>query len=331
MMVENGSATRILVTGGSGFIGTNLIDALLARQFPVLNLDIHPPRRSSHTPFWQQCDILDSALMKSKVAGFRPTHVVHLAARTDTLSDDLDDYKVNTEGTTNVLNCILETPEVERAIITSSQFAFGPPGLPESDEHYRPIGAYGRSKVISEQSTRSAGLKCTWTIVRPTNVWGPWHPRYPHEFWLVLKKGLYIHPGGRSAIRSYGYVKNVVGQMLKIFEAPRALVDRKVYYLGDKPIPLSDWTNGFSLAITGRKVRVMPRFLLQALAALGTILVQAGLRFPITLSRFRSMTDDYPTPMDPTIQDFGVPPYSLEQGIDETVQWLDLYWNGKAN
>lgn len=331
MMVENGGPIRILVTGGSGFIGTNLLDAILERQVPVMNLDIHAPKRMSHAPYWQQCDILDFELMKSKFAAFEPTHVVHLAARTDTLSDNLDDYNVNTQGTSNVLQCILETPEVDRAIITSSQFAFGPPGLPESDEHFRPIGAYGQSKVITEKSTRNAGLQCTWTIVRPTNVWGPWHPRYPHEFWLVLKKGLYIHPGGRSAIRSYGYVKNVVDQMMKILDAPPALVDKKVYYLGDEPIPLSDWTNGFSLAITGRRVRVMPRFLLKALAALGTILVQVGLRFPITLSRFRSMTDDYPTPMDPTIRDFGLPRYSLTQGIDETVQWLELYWSGKAN
>jgi nucleoside-diphosphate-sugar epimerase len=166
----------------------------------------------------------------SKFEKFQPTHVVHLAARTDTLSNSLDDYRVNTEGTTNILRCVQMIPNLQRIIITSSQFVFAPPGLPKSDEDYNPIGAYGMSKSISEKSTKAAGLHCVWTIIRPTNVWGPWHPRYPKEFWLVLKKGLYFHPGGKPAIRSYGYVKNVVYQMMGILDASPSLVDKRVYY-----------------------------------------------------------------------------------------------------
>ena len=319
---------RMLVTGGSGFIGTNLIDALLQRDIPVLNLDINPPKKTSHKPYWQECDILDFNLTMSSFEKFQPTHVVHLAARTDTLSNSLDDYRVNTEGTTNILNCINAMQNPQRVMITSSQFAFAPPGLPKDDEDYNPIGAYGMSKVLSERATRSAGLNCVWTITRPTNIWGPWHPRYPSEFWLVLKKGLYFHPGGRSAIRSYGYVMNIVFQMIKIFEAPASLVDKKVYYLGDPPTPLIDWVNGFALAITGRPARTVPRWLLRALATAGTLLNRIGIGFPISLSRYRSMTEDYFSPVETTIKNFGSPPYSLEDGIKETVDWLNLYWNG---
>jgi nucleoside-diphosphate-sugar epimerase len=259
---------------------------------------------------------------------FQPTHVVHLAARTDTLSTHPDDYKVNTEGTANILRCIKAIQNLQRVIITSSQFAFAPPGLPKDEEDYNPVGAYGMSKVLSERTTRSAGLNCVWTITRPTNIWGPWHPRYPREFWLMLKKGLYIHPDGRSAIRSYGYVKNIVHQMMKILEAPSNLVDKKVYYLGDPSIRLIDWVNGFSIEITGKPARIAPRWLLKALATAGTILNIVGVRFPINLSRYRSMTEDYFSPMESTIMHFGFPRYSLEEGIKETVDWLNLYWNG---
>jgi len=322
---------RILVTGGSGFIGTNLIDVLLDKDIELINLDIHPPKKPVHAPHWQQCDILDFDLTLKNFEKFHPTHIVHLAARTDVLSDNIDDYKVNTEGTTNILNCIRTISTPQRVIITSSQFAFAPPGFPKSDEDYNPIGAYGMSKVLSEKATRSAGLNCVWTITRPTNIWGPWHPRYPREFWLVLKKGLYLHPGGKSAVRSYGYVKNIIYQMMKILEAPPALVDRKVYYLGDPPIPLSEWVNGFALAITGRPARTIPKWLLKTLAATGTLLNGMGIRFPITLSRYRSMTEDYYSPVDKTIKEFGVPQYSLEAGIKETVDWLNLYWNGNLS
>lgn len=318
---------RILVTGGSGFIGTNLIDILLDRDVRLINLDINPPQKATHQPYWQKCDILDFDLLMRSFEKFQPTHIIHLAARTDTLSNSLDDYEVNTRGTCNVLHCIKATPESQRVIVTSSQFAFGPPGFPKSEEDYNPIGAYGLSKVLSEKATRSAGLNCVWTIIRPTNIWGPWHPRYPKEFWLVLKKGLYLHPAGKSAVRSYGYVKNIVYQMMKILEAQPSLVDKKVYYVGDPPIPLSDWVNGFSLAITGKPPHIIPRWLLRAVATAGTLLNGIGVRFPITLSRYRSMTEDYLSPIENTIKSFGVPPYSLEEGIKETVNWLNLYWH----
>ena len=127
---------RILVTGGSGFIGTNLIDKLIEQQIQVVNLDINPPKKESQVTLWRHCDILDFNLTRKIFETFKPTHVVHLAARTDTLSNDLDEYMVNTKGTSNLLQCVLQTSTVERLVITSSQFVFAPPGLPKSDDDY---------------------------------------------------------------------------------------------------------------------------------------------------------------------------------------------------
>ena len=321
---------RVLVTGGSGFIGTNLVDILLDKGAVILNLDINPPKKATHASYWKRCDIMDRERTSGCIAEFRPDCLIHLAARTDTLSEDPDDYRVNSEGTKHILDCIRNTPSIQRVIITSSQFAFAPPGLPSNDEEFNPIGAYGLSKVLSEKATREAGLSCTWTIIRPTNIWGPWHPRYPMEFWLVLKRGLYFHPGGKSTIRSYGYVKNVIDQMLKILDASPSLVHGKVYYVGDPPIPLEKWTNGFSVAITGKPVRVLPRSMLMVLATAGSLFKAVGIPFPITRSRYRSMTEDYFSPIEKTIQAFGPPPYSLEEGIRETVAWLNEFWKGQA-
>jgi GlcNAc-P-P-Und epimerase len=321
---------RILVTGGSGFIGTNLIDVLLEKHIDFANIDINAPKKKSHDPYWEKCDILDLNSTLRIFEKFQPTHVIHLAARTDTLSNELDDYIVNTEGTANILQCLATTSSIQHVIITSSQFVYGPPGLPKHDEDFKPIGAYGRSKVINEQSTRSAKLNCAWTIIRPTNIWGPWHSRYPKEFWLVLKKGFYVHPAGKPVIRSYGYVGNIIYQLMKIIDSPLPLIDRRVYYLGDPPIKLIDWANGFSIALTGKPVRMVPWWLLKALAAAGSMLGILGIRFPIHLSRYHSMTEDYPSPMEPTEIAFGKPPYSLEEGIDETVKWLTMHWEGDS-
>ena len=157
--------------------------------------------------------------------------------------------------------------------------------------------------------------------------------RYRREFWRVVERGLYVHPGHQPVIRCYGYVKNVVYQIRKIFDADVDLVRSQTFYLGDRPINLFDWVNGFSKALTDREVRVVPRSLMRALALLGDIPTYlTGKPFLINTSRLRSMTTDYETPMERTFDLFGENPYTLEAGIEETVKWLRSYRgsNGSA-
>ena len=69
---------RILITGGSGFIGTNYIELLLRNgQTEFINIDNRPPRNAAHKGFWQECDLLDAFRLKKIIADFSPTHVVH--------------------------------------------------------------------------------------------------------------------------------------------------------------------------------------------------------------------------------------------------------------
>lgn len=318
---------RYLITGGSGFIGTNLIEELLKLNYEVANVDIKSPNIESHSIFWKNVDILNREDLFAVFKEVMPTHVVHLAARTDTDGTHLDDYLVNTKGTENVLAAINATDSIQRVIITSTQFVNQYNGIPKDDFDFAPHTVYGESKVINEQMTRQANLKCIWTIIRPTNIWGPWHRRYPHEFWRILGTGRYIHPGNKKVIRSYGYVKNVVFQIMRILEAVPEKVDSKVYYVGDEPIELIAWVNGFSNGQTGKKVRVVPAYLVRSLAFFGDILKIFHIKFPITSSRFKSMTTSNYTSMAKTIETFGLPPYSLEEGINDTVAWLRKHYS----
>lgn len=312
---------RCLVTGGSGFIGINMIDYLQTKDVHLLNIDIKAPPAHQKT-YWKQCDILDANHLQRIFGEFHPTHVIHLAARTDTTSNKLADYRANTEGTRNVLQAIKKTPSITRAIITSSQFVHGPGSLPCNDNDFRPVGAYGQSKVITEQLTRAADLNCVWTIIRPTNIWGPWHPRYPYQFWRVLSKRLYIHPNGRSPVRCFGYIENIIFQIDKILQSSAEIVNQRTFYVGDRPIRLIDWVNGFSVALTGKRARYAPRSIVRGLASIGDICTLFGMPFPITSSRYRSMTEDYLVPMEKTFTLFGDPPFSLEEGVRKTAKWL---------
>lgn len=305
-----------------GFIGINLIDSLKNDYPSLLNLDIKPPVKSEHSRYWRACDILNREEVTKIFAEIRPEIVVHLAARTDMEGRTLEDYRANSLGTKNVLEAIQECGCVKKVIITSTQFVCHPGYLPKSDEDYAPHTLYGQSKVLAEQYTRSANLDCVWTIIRPTNIWGPFHPRYPYEFWKVLSRGYYFHPSGRQPIRCYGYVENVVWQIEQILKAPAEKVNRKTFYVGDRPISLDRWVDGFAQVLTGRAARRAPRFFVRSLALLGDLMMKFGVRLPITSTRFRSMTEDYVVDMNPIFDLFGEPPISLEEGIDKTARWL---------
>ena len=318
---------KVLVTGGSGFIGTHLVEALLREGKNVLNYSLHPPLVSEQTKYWQQGDILDATTLQGAFNNFRPEWVLHLAARAecDETTTVEKGYRVNVEGTQNVLDAIKATESVQRVIITSSQFVCAPGRLPKHDEDYFPETVYGQSKVLTEQLTRKANLSCCWTIVRPTNIWGPLHLRYRREFWRVVQRGLYIHAGRKPVVRCYGYVKNIVYQMQKILEAAPEKVSGKIFYLGDQPADIYEWVNGFSRALAGHSVRVVPRVVVRTLALLGDIpSYMIGKPFLINSSRFRSMITEYRTPMNRTFELLGENPYSLEDGINETVESVAL-------
>ncbi len=185
---------RVLVTGGSGFIGTHVLPLLRDGQDHILNVDVRAPVTDGERPGeWAKIDIRDHESLAEAVTGFDPTHVVHLAARTDTDSSELADYTSNTLGTTELLSVCRELPRLERFVFVSTQFVVRP-GVDTRDAlHFDPHTAYGESKVVGELLTRAALSPDRWVIVRPTNVWGPHHPRYGQEFLRVLASGRTRH------------------------------------------------------------------------------------------------------------------------------------------
>jgi hypothetical protein len=113
--------------------------------------------------------------------------------------------------------------------------------------------------------------------------------------------------------------------MDRILNAPTPQVSGQVYYVGDEPIDLLDWVNEFSLTQRGKPVRVVPAVLLRVLARSGDVLKRMGIGFPITSSRYRSMTTSNEISMRRTIETFGMPPFSLRDGVVQTVDWLRQY------
>ncbi len=315
---------RLLVTGGSGFIGTNLMAHFIAKGAEVVNLDWNPPLNPEHKPWWKLCDIMDEERMAELFREFQPTHVVHLAARADTDEPvEILAYQQNHIGTERVLRVVKSTPSIQRLIVTSTQFVCEAGYQPKHDLDCKPFTLYGETKRRNEIATREAGLACAWTIIRPTTIWGPFSLRYRDIMFKVMKKGLYFHPSKKKVVRSYGYVGNVVWQIERMLTVPVEKINGRVFYVGDQPFDLRIWVNAISLRLTGKPVRYIPTWLVRTIAFGGDVLKALRIPFPITTGRYRSMTSDYITPMDRTIEALGEAPWSLEQGVDEMVRWYE--------
>lgn len=317
---------RVLITGGSGFIGTNLLQLYVDNDVEVLNLDVNPPRNTPHNGFWKQVDLLDDKGLSDAIRSFEPTLVFHLAARTDlTEVHGVDDYKSNTEGMENFLRAVEPLKCLRRLVVTSSQLVCKPGYIPRSDNDYQPHTSYGRSKVITEQITREwSNAPCPWVIVRPTSIWGPWFDIPYRDFFLAVAKRRYVHQRGINPLRSFGFVGNAVFQYASYASIDPSLIDHQTFYLSDfTPVRVRHWAEQIQKEMGMPPLHELPLSVLKAAARVGDAAKMLGwTEPPITSFRLKNLTSDNYIEMDDVSRIMGPEPYRIDEGVAVTVQWL---------
>lgn len=317
---------KILVTGGSGFIGTNYIELLLGTgHAEFINLDNCPPRNASHKSYWQECDLLDAYRLKRIIADFSPTHVVHLAAKTGLDEKKLSDFSANMEGVENLILAIEKSTSVERVIFTSSLLVCRMGYVPKHDTDYQPTTLYGQSKVEGEKIVQAhEDLPYAWTIVRPISIWGPWGEEPYRNFFKAIAQGWYFHVGSGHYQRSLGYVGNTVYQIHQMLLAPAEKVDKKTMYVADdQPSDLYDMANMIGEAIGARKIFHIPLWMAKLAALVGDMYkIIGGKNVPISSFRLNNIRTEYIFDLSPIISVSGPLPYNMEKGIEKTVEWL---------
>jgi UDP-glucose 4-epimerase len=184
---------RYLVTGGSGYIGSRLVERLSQREDTdrILICDIRPPR--SHRPGveYQELDVSDKDRVRATIERDRPDVLIHLAFLLNPIHDEDRMYQVDVGGTQNVLEAA-ESAGTQQVLVTSSATAYGAFAdnpVPMTEDHPVrgvPDFEYARDKAECDRLCQLWALRNperTMTIVRPCIVLGPNVDNYIVRLW----------------------------------------------------------------------------------------------------------------------------------------------------
>ena len=234
-----------LVTGGSGFVGSNVVKTLAQRGHRAVSLDVIAadtmvrkylePWKDAVT--FVQGSILDKGDLGRLGAKYGITKIVHAAVFT-ALSDDIETEQsrsivdVNVVGTANLLDLAAMLP-LERFVYVSSQGVYGDARVPNEvvgeDECCYPRNLYGTTKYFSELLARRYGELHGFSTAS-VRLGGPYGPMERHTGYRVDMSGLYqwtrdlvrnepIRVGDRTLARDYTYVADIAGGICDVLDA----------------------------------------------------------------------------------------------------------------
>lgn len=313
---------RILITGASGFIGSNLVEYYVGRDYNILIIDSKKPSSEIYDKFWIKADIRNYDELEPIILNFNPDYIIHLAARTDLDGKTLDEYSSNTIGTENLLKISDKLINLKRVIFTSSMLVCYPGYIPTNELDYAPSTVYGESKVEMEKIIREYNPKYSWCIIRPTSIWGPGFGVPYRNFFDMIINRRYVH-FGKETTKTYGYIGNAIYQINTILNAD-SIIDKQVFYIGDyEPTNIKTWADEIASEI-GIRIPQIPHFLIKSAASFGDFLLKLNIHFPMTNFRLKNMTTKNVVNLE-NIQELAPDlPYSRIEGIRNTLNWMNL-------
>jgi UDP-glucose 4-epimerase len=237
--------SRVLITGGAGFIGASLTARLLALGAEVVVYDNFLRNSLQHIPLPNaerlkvvRGDVRDRSLLDSVLEGVKPDYIFHAAAIAgvdSVLRDPIETFKINLLGSVNLIEASAKLREVKRVVLFSTSEVFGEYAYLPDEGKAMTIGKVGEarwnyavSKLAEEHFALSYyqrhGLPVV--IVRPFNVYGPAQVGDSAMRTFVQRalrgEPLYVHGDG-SQIRAWCYIDDMVDALVAILQREEAI------------------------------------------------------------------------------------------------------------
>ena len=323
---------KILITGASGFIGSFIVEEALRRGFETWAA----VRKSSSREWLQderihfiELNLSSKEQLVEQLRGKDFDYVVHAAGVTKCLNKQ-DFHRINTEGTKNLVDALLEVEmPLKRLVCLSSLSIFGAIKEQQPYEEIKetdtpqPNTEYGKSKLAAEQYLNSVSSRVPSIILRPTGVYGPREKDY-----FIMAKSIKQHSdfavGFKRQDITFVYVKDVVQA---VFLALEKSENGRKYFLSDGQVYQSATFSNLIHEELGRPwwIRITaPVWVLRIVTFFGEYIgrmtgkVTALNNDKYNILRQRNWRCD----IQPAIDELGYhPTYNLEQGVKETIQW----------
>ena len=313
---------KAFLTGGTGFIGTHLVDLLLTEGIEVHLLVRNPDKEPALLE--KNVRLLRGDLFSIPALPAGLDTVFHLAGRTRSLSA-AGYYTVNQDGTASLFRSLVGLEERPKVIVLSSQAAAGPSsaGRPvkESDPPH-PVTPYGCSKLRGEQEALKFKDQFPVAIMRACSVFGPGDRDFLPYFSLISKGIIPTVKGGKKT--SLVYVKDLTRALW--LGAQKTFPSGEIFNIANPSPHNWDELGIAAAAALGRKSRRLeiPRGILYLISLLYEMTHRLrGAPGLITRDKYRDLTQAA------WLSDIGKAAdllsfrarYSLEEAVRETISW----------
>lgn len=317
---------KVLVTGATGFIGSNLVKELVKRDYEVTCLT----RKTSNLRCLEDLDVsivhgdcTDKDSLKRLSADF--SYVFHLAGLTKAKKEE-DFFLTNGRGTENLLNVLsARTKALQRFLYMSSLAAVGPSrdAMPlDETATPRPVSLYGKSKLEGERVTFNYKDQMPISIIRPPAVYGPWDRDF-FLFFKMVKRGFYPYWG--KCYYSLLYVDDLVHGLITAAESNEAA--GKIYFLSDGRIYSNDdIVYEIMQAMDTKAVRLrVPAPVMNLFAKISERLAHGATI--INSDKLREIKHSHWTCNSKKVEnDLGfIPKVTLKEGIKWTADWYKIH------
>lgn len=314
------NTSKILVIGGSGFVGSRLLSEVDRSKF--INLD------KKQSPFFKEITVIqDITDIKNLAVYFKDISAVVLLAaeHRDDVSPKSRYYDVNVEGTKNVLKC-MDLHSVKKLIFTSSVAIYGlNKNNPDENTSADPFNHYGKSKWQAEQSITKWYDKDpdnkSVIIIRPTVIFGERNRGNVYNLLKTICSGKFLMIGNGTNKKSMAYVGNVAC-FIKQFVKNKD-VGYNVYNYADNPdLNMQQLTLFVEKHMNIKIPKIKIPYFLGLIAGYLFDLLAFIIRKNLTISSVRIKKFCATTQFNATkVNSFFKAPITLEEGLYNTIEF----------
>ena len=322
------SATNVLVTGASGFVGLHLLNELVERGYKVTGVHNKPLSDEVNCRFgkavnWVKVDIVsdnfDNIMKNIDV-------VFHLAAFSSVSEVDTERIKmqqVNVVGTKKVADASKQAGVKQFVFVSSIAACESSLALEINENNGFPVSTYGKTKLAAEGYLESIVTdKFNVTILRPTALFGEDHLGSVYELVKIIKKRRFFIIGNGENRKNFYYIGDFIEVLFAVLDNPKSF--GQVFIAADKPYSLNN-----IVSIIVKEVRpqlLIPKVPMIVGLGLGwfcdVVSTITGIKLPLSKKRVHAMTADtvYSNSKLEEIMSVKVK-YGLIDGLRRTIRW----------